>query len=245
MIDVRWLWVFLDEPAPDFEESLAFWATMTDAAPSARRGDHGEFLTLLPRSGDAWIKMQATGAGQGIHLDLDVDNAHEAADIATALGASQIGTIGDTVVLMLSPGGFAFCFTTTGTPRTQVRGADRDLLDQVCLDLPADLADAERTFWADLTGWPIVHVAARPEFHVMARPDGIPVRLMFQTRQLGEGPVTAHGDLACTDRGATVQRHLAAGATVVSEGPRWTVLTDPVGRTYCVTDRDPRTGLLP
>ena len=25
----------------------------------------------------------------------------------------------------------------------------------------------------------------------------------------------------------------------------WTVLVDPVGRRYCVTDRDPSTGLLP
>ena len=245
MIDVRWLWVFLDEPAPDFEESMAFWAAMTSTTPSPRRGEDGQFLTLLPDAGDAWIKMQATGVGQGIHLDFDVDDVHEAADVATGLGARRIGAIGDTVVLMRSPGGFGYCFTTTGTPRTQARETGRDLVDQVCLDLPADVADAERTFWADLTGWPMVQVAARPEFHVMTRPDGIPVRLMLQTRQTGGRNVTGHVDLACSDRAATVQRHLAAGATVVGNGPRWTVLTDPVGRTYCATDRDPGTGLLP
>ena len=245
MIDVRWMWVFLDEPAATFEVSLTFWAATTGTTASARRGDHDEFLTLLPSTHDAWIKMQATAIGQGVHLDLDVDDVHAAARDAVALGATHLATIEDSVIIVRSPGGFVFCFTTAGAPRAQDRDAGHDLMDQVCLDLPPDVADAELAFWATLTGWPVQQAKARPEFQVFTRPDGIPLRVMLQTRQAGAGPVTAHVDFACLDRAASVQRHVRDGATVIGEGPRWTVLTDPVGRTYCLTDRDPRTGLLP
>ncbi len=46
-------------------------------------------------------------------------------------------------------------------------------------------------------------------------------------------------DLACADREASVGRHLAAGARVVQVREGWTVMADPVGRVYCLTDRDP------
>ena len=50
----------------------------------------------------------------------------------------------------------------------------------------------------------------------------------------------AHLDLAADDRDAEVARHLALGATEVARARGWTVLTDPVGTTYCVTRRTPR-----
>jgi hypothetical protein len=51
--------------------------------------------------------------------------------------------------------------------------------------------------------------------------------------------VRAHADLACADRAASVARHLATGARVVEVRDGWTVMTDPVGRVYCLTDRRP------
>ena len=79
----------------------------------------------------------------------------------------------------------------------------------------------------------------------LIRPTGMPLRVLLQRRDEGDGPVTAHFDLATTDREAEVARHLALGAVVDGGGPRWTRLRDPAGMLYCVTDRDPVTGLLP
>ena len=63
--------------------------------------------------------------------------------------------------------------------------------------------------------------------------------MLFQRLDELTGPVRAHADIACVDRGTTLARHLAAGATVVAERQGWTVMADPVGRVYCLTDRSP------
>ena len=59
--------------------------------------------------------------------------------------------------------------------------------------------------------------------------------------------VSAHLDLASSDRAAEMRRHERLGAVVEQVHPAvgWTVLTDPTGLRYCITDRDPRTGLVP
>jgi hypothetical protein len=56
--------------------------------------------------------------------------------------------------------------------------------------------------------------------------------------------VSAHLDVGSPDRAAEVRRHLALGASLVAEEEFWTVLADPAGLPYCVTDRDPATGEL-
>ena len=40
------------------------------------------------------------------------------------------------------------------------------------------------------------------------------------------------------------ERHVALGATVLAREEFWTVLADPAGLPYCITDRDPATGEL-
>jgi hypothetical protein len=70
----------------------------------------------------------------------------------------------------------------------------------------------------------------------------IAVRIMLQRRD-DEAPASAHVDFAVADRAAETERHVRAGAEVVSVRGQWTVLRDPVGRIYCLTDRDPATGL--
>ncbi|EAQ00331.1 hypothetical protein JNB_09169 [Janibacter sp. HTCC2649] len=235
------MWAFLDTVEGHAEASEAFWRSVTRTEVSPRRGEQGEFATLLPERGDAWVKVQRALEAGGVHLDLDVDQPlPEAAAEAIRLGATEVARHDDVIVLQ-SPGGFTFCLTswaTTGSPTTQIRDGEPDLLDQVCLDVPSDLYAAELDFWERLTGWPR-RAGALPEFTSLTRPDGIPVRLLFQ--QLGEptGPVEGHLDFACHDREASRAAHVSAGASVVSEHEFWTVLRDPVGRIYCLTHRLP------
>ncbi|MGL5910814.1 MAG: VOC family protein, partial [Phycicoccus sp.] len=73
----------------------------------------------------------------------------------------------------------------------------------------------------------------------LERPRRIPFRLLLQRLDDAGGTVRAHVDLACTDRVASTVRHLALGARVLREREFWTVLSDPAGRVYCLTDRDP------
>lgn len=244
-LDIRWVWAFLDTPREDAGRSWAFWSTVTGWPLSARRGDTGELATLLPATGDPWVRLQAVDEGGGVHLDLDVDDPAAAAVQAQRLGAREVRrSDGDTVVVLTSPGGQAFCLTTwarAGSPSRQVRDGARELLDQVCLDIPMQAWDREVAFWADLTGWPYAE-SPEPEFAFLERPPALPVRLLLQRLEEPAGVVRAHVDCACADRAASRRRHEAAGAVVEQERGFWSVLRDPVGRRYCLTDRSPQQG---
>jgi hypothetical protein len=206
---------------------------------SPTRGEHGQFATLLPPRGESWLKLQALADGPGrLHLDLEVDDVRAAAARAERLGATRVGPVADDVVTLRSPGGFTFCLTAWHSDHDQVREGVPDLVDQVCLDVPEQGYAGEVAFWQNLTGWEWA-ASDEPELSFLRRPAGIPLRFLLQ--RLGEptGPVRAHADLSTVDRAATLARHLAAGATVVHEREQWTVMTDPVGRGYCLTDRSP------
>lgn len=241
MIDVRWVWAFLDTVESETNASETFWHTVTRTNVSPRRGARGEFATLLPERGDAWVKVQRVIDGGGVHLDLDVDQPlPQVAAEATSLGATEVARHDDVIVLR-SPGGFTFCLTSwsnAGSPTTQVREGEPDLLDQVCLDVPSDLYADELDFWEQLTGWQR-RAGSLPEFTSLTRPDGIPVRLLFQRLGEATGTVRGHIDFACRNREASREAHLAAGAEVVSEHEFWTVMRDPIGRIYCLTHRLP------
>ena len=239
MSGIRWTWLFLDTPRADVEESWRFWSNVTRWSLSPTRGDAGEFATLLPPREDSWVKLQAVLEGPGgVHLDLDTDDVPALAGRALSLGGRRTGAIGDEVVVLESPGGLPFCLTPWQGQRDQVRAGIPDLVDQVCLDIPQDRHDAEVAFWSELTGWDLVG-SDEPELSFLRRPPGIPLRFLFQRLGDPTGPVRAHADIACVDRRATCARHLAAGARVVREHEQWTVMADPVGRVYCVTDRLP------
>jgi hypothetical protein len=236
---VRRAWVFLDTPRAEADTSWRFWAHVTDSRLAPVRGADGEFSTLLPARGEPWVKLQAVGDGGGIHLDLDVDDVHTAATRAEGLGAERVGAIGDTVVLMRSPGGFPFCLTTWHGQEGQVREGLASILDQVCIDVPRSRWESETAFWSALTGWGL-RPSEEPGFSFLVRPAHIPLRVLLQRLDDEEGPVRGHPDLACSDRAADVARHVAAGASVVEERSFWTVMRDPVGRAYCLTDRSPQ-----
>ena len=112
-IPVRWLTVFLDFPAGSFGAGVAFWREVTGSALSPFRGAAEEFATLLPPSGDAYLRVQRTADGSGgHHLDLHVDPAvasvQQAAEWAVALGAN-VRHREPGLVISSSPGGFTFC----------------------------------------------------------------------------------------------------------------------------------------
>jgi hypothetical protein len=231
-MDVRWMTGFLDTPSRVAEP---FWQAVTGSGLSARRGPGGEFATLLPGGGDAYLRVQVVGDGPArAHLDLHVVGPAAQARRAVELGAAVVCEENGLVVLR-SPAGLAFCLVAWSGEAVRPVGG-RSLVDQLCLDLPVDGFDAEADFWAALTGF-ARRSGSRPEFDFLVRPEGMPLRLLLQ--RVG-GPVPGmHVDLACTDREAEVARHVSLGARVVRVRSRWTTLSDPAGRASCVTDRRP------
>lgn len=248
-MSIRWLTVFLDLPAAAFEADVRFWLQVTDSELSARRGPDGQFATVLPSLGDAYLRVQRVQAGPGgHHLDLHVDRAAESlAEVATraqALGA-RVQHVEDGLTVLASPGGFTFCLVPWDGERVvpepvRLDAGGLNRLDQLCLDIPPDRFDAEGRFWSSLTGWDR-RSSRLPEFAYLERPPELPVRILLQRREQAgaNDAVTAHLDLACSDVPALTERHIAAGARVLARFPYWTAMADPAGRPYCLTSRDP------
>lgn len=247
---ITWLTAFLDSPADAWDVSRQFWTAVTGYGLSAPRGEHGDFQTLVPPDGDGFLRVQRLHDGVArLHLDLHVADVRGAADRAAALGAREVAASGH--VVMASPGGLPFCFVREGERQRPVparwTAADgrthASLVDQVALDIPVAAWDTEVAFWVAVTGWEVTAAAPGSEFAPLRRPAAQPLRLL--PHRLGEpgGPVRAHLDLASTDRAAETARHVALGARIEHTGERWTVLVAPDGRRYCITDRDPVTGM--
>lgn len=239
----RWLTIFLDLPAADHQHGCDFWRAATGYQLSSPRGEHEEFATLVPPSGQAHLRIQRTrGQRFGAHLDLHVPDVEEAVVDAVAVGADLVSKPGHAI--MRSPAGFAFCLVPTGAERTPSApahwGGHRSRPDQLSIDLSHDAWDGERAFWTDLTGWPVTS-SSRPEFARLHTPAWLPVRILLQ--RLDSGRTCGHLDIAADDRAAEVERLSRLGATQVSCGPAWTVLSGPDRSIFCVTDRDPHTGL--
>lgn len=238
-----WVSAFLDFAPGGFDRGVEFWLGVTGYALSDRRGGAGEFATLVPPDGDDYLRVQRLGNGSGgLHLDLHVADPSISAEAAVELGAKVLVRHESGYVVLRSPGGFVFCTvrheaSRPPAPATWPDGT-RSQVDQVCLDIPPELHDAEVEFWEGLTGWEHTSSAA-PEFGRLDPPDPQPLRWLLQRLDDPGGQVTAHLDLAADDRDTEIGRHLALGATVARVHDGWTVLTDPVGTTYCITDRRP------
>jgi len=238
-MQIRWMYLFLDTPSPDAARSWSYWADVTRSTVSAVRGEHAHLATLLPAHGDAWLKVQAVDEGPGgVHLDVDSDDRDAFVSHASALGATVQATYHD-VVALRSPAGIVFC-ATVGETGAVDRHVDA-LADQACLDIPPAQFAAEVAFWRDLTGWVASEISDDDEFVSLRRPAEMPVRILLQRRD-DDTPASAHVDFATEDRAAETERHVRAGGEVVSVHRQWTVMRDPVGRIYCLTDRDPATG---
>lgn len=234
-----WMTAFLDLPADELEPAVAHWVGVTGYGTSTTRGETGEFASLLPADGDPHLKVQRLHDGPArIHLDLHVAEVAPAVDVAVAAGATL--RLREEHAVLESPGGFTFCLVSH---RAVVRPAPVDwgghtsIVDQVCLDVPPRLLDRELAFWSEVTGSEVV--PAGGEFSRLARPPGSPLQLLVQRLDDDQPRVTAHLDLATTDRAAETARHEALCAVVDGVFEDWTVLRPPAGLPYCITDRAP------
>ncbi|MCI3243087.1 VOC family protein [Streptomyces spinosisporus] len=244
MRQVRWVCAFIDRPADVFGAAGEFWTAVTGTRLSEVRGEHKEFARLVPEGADACLKLQGVASGPGgAHLDLCMDDVAGFAEAALRLGAEAVADQADLVVLR-SPAGQLFCAVPWQGESVRPPVVHGSRLDQICIDIAPSRYDAEIAFWsALLPDWRSLP-GALPEFHVLAPPPGLPVRVLLQ-RVGEERPTTAHLDLACTDITTTRTTHEHLGAKHITNGPHWTVMQDPTGSTYCLTGRDPQTGRLP
>lgn len=246
---LRWITAHLDLPADRYPAEIAFWEQVTGTRRSAARGVDSESRTLVPPSGDACLRVRRIADGPGgWHLDLHVTDAEATAERAAALGAA-VCAAADGRLVLVSPGGMVFCLVSDGDERHRPQprtwpGGHRSLADQVCLDIPPSAFDRETRFWSELTGWPD-HPTSRPEFRALTRPATMPIRLLLQRLDSESDHVTAHLDLACDDADAEAARQEGLGATLHFRSPHWITLLSPVGVAYCITRRNPDTGLLP
>lgn len=242
-MELQWITVFLDQPTASHERAVDFWTAVTATTTSPPRGEHDEFTTLLPSSGAAFCKAQATEDGRlGVHLDLHVTSIPEARLEAERLGATVVADPGH--VEMRSPAGVIFCLVDhqPGTEVPPAVGTPPSALDQVAIDVPASAFDAELDFWSVLLGWPRLPPRRFPEFARLDQPPGLPVRLLFQRLGADDSATSAsvHVDVGAGDgREVVAARHEDEGATRVATFEHWIVLRDPVGREYCVTAQEP------
>ncbi|HEY7260501.1 MAG TPA: VOC family protein [Trebonia sp.] len=240
----RWMTVFLDFRADAFEAGVAFWREVTGCGLSEFRGPAKDFATLLPPSGDAYLRVQRLlSGGGGCHLDLHTPagSLEEEADRAVALGARVRHREAGELIVADSPGGFTFCLVRWEGERFLPPPDGGSRVDTLCLDVPPARFDAEVAFWSALTGGE-ARPAPVPGFTSLKGPAGMPVRLLLQ-RLDDAAPgqrVRAHVDIGATDVASEVARHTGLGARVTATLPYWTVLADPAGREYCVVLRRPR-----
>jgi len=270
---VRWLTAFLDRTGPQVADAVRFWQLVTASTLSPTRGERGQFATFLPPDGEAYLRVQTLieGPGGG-HLDVHVADVDAAAARAVALGA-RARPLDDIVTLLSpaglrwclvpddpnpddpnpdeptgddpgpdDPGPDAVAGPRRPHPVMRADG-HACLVDQVCLDVPPELYQAECAFWQAITGWPLLPEDS-PEFTRLTGPAGVPLQLLLQRldRSPAGGRATCHLDLACSDVAAEVALHETWGARVVARFTGWTTLVDPSGVSYCVTRRDPYPG---
>lgn len=235
---IRWLTLFLDFPAGDFERGVAFWQAVTGSGLSERRGPDGEFATLLPPDGDPYLRVQRVHDGPGgCHLDVHVDLGDQSLDDAAAEAVALGGTVryreAGEVIILESPGGFGFCIVPWNGEKTVRQTSNR--VTQLCLDIPPDDLDHESAFWSKLTGQSL-NPGLAPGYVTLEKPPGMPLKLLFQRRdRVKPGDrVTGHVDFTSDAPEQDAKRHVAAGARVAAVRSGWAVMADPGNRPYCL-----------
>lgn len=239
----RWLTVFIDFAAGEFDAGTQFWSAITGYELSDSRGEHAEFATLVPPAGDAYLRVQRLGEGfTRLHLDVHVDDPRAVAGRAVGLGAEIVDASQPGHVVLHSPAGVVFClvaaFTGTVPPAAGWPRGQHSRLDQLCLDVPQAEYDAEVEFWQALLGGEWKVRRADPLATRMA--DGGALELRLQPSMLAP-ETNGHLHLATDDRVAEVERLVALGARKRVDRGSWTLLEAVGGLAICVVD-DPDGG---
>lgn len=239
---VRWLTAVIETPTA---ESERFWHRVT-ASTSDGSADAAGNVTLQPPDADPYVRLHR-GVGVRVRVVVHVADPSVAAERAAGLGAARLER--DDPTSVVSPGGLGLAFAIVDGPRHKPEpmhwpGGHRSILDQVCVDISPDTYDVEVAFLAALLGWP-VRPGVRAEFDYLVRQPEQALRVLLQRLdEPARGPTRTHLDLACDSVPDEMARHLALGATVAGEYPHWTTLRDPAGAAYCLTRRNPATGML-
>lgn len=231
-----WLTAFLDYPAGEFDAGVGFWRAATGYDLSAPRGEAGEFATLVPPTGDDYLRVQRLGDGvTGLHLDIHVVEPWTAAEAAMVAGAELVEESPHGFFVLRSPAGFPFCLTTlpAGAVPEPVRwpSGHRSRVSRFCLDIPRRGYEAEVVFFQQLLAGRWIEV---PEPETALRPAGsgaIDVRL--QPAELTRS-VTSHLHIVTDDLSAEVERLSALGARPRASRPGKTILEAPGGTALCV-----------
>ncbi len=246
-MDIKWLMAVIDLPHDVHDVGGDFWAQVSKTTKGEIHPEHPEYCHLNPAVGDMVLELQRVDEGvPAVHLDLVVDDVLGVSERALELGARHVSGTAKTHQVLTTPAGVTFCVVPWSGEAERpevIDPASPHAVDQICIDVPHGGFDDDIAFWEQLTGWP-QNSRTLSEFQSFDQPEHLPLRLLIQ--QLGvddTGGPRAHLDLAAGSHVASVvERHVAAGATVLDQRELWTALSDPSGAHYCVTSRTPRTG---
>lgn len=238
----HWLTVFIDFPEPEFRTGSGFWCAATGWEMSSLRGDRLEFASLLPPTGDGYLRVQRLADGPTrLHLDLHVTDPWPVAELAEGLGAELSWESPHGHLVMVSPGGLVFCLVPAAASQVPGPviwpGGHASRVAQICIDVPAAGYASEVAFWQTLLGgdW---EFRDRQEPVAIGHPAGCAVAVRLQQAQFARA-ADAHLHLASDDRIAEVERLQDLGAVRRAVRDGWTVMEAPGGMSFCVLDLDP------
>lgn len=107
----------------------------------------------------------------------------------------------------------------------------RILLRKIFVDVPSDVHDRTRDFWATALAAQAHRGVNYPEYHWLEHPATLGPVLV---QNVGDAPARYHLDIETDDVEAEVARLRAAGASEVDRHGDWVVLRDPAGLLFCV-----------
>ena len=203
--------------AVDVDRAATFWSQALGLSTDADRG--GRLTGAVPEQ-TVWINAvpEPVTVKQRVHLDLFVALVADLLD----LGARVLNVTPDWTVLADPEGGgelCAFVRDPAELPAYRVAEVVVDAADHVAIS----------RWWADRFGVSATHDQERGFSWIKGAP-GMPWPFVFQPVP---EPKTVknriHWDLY-----GDVDTVVEAGATVLAELPRWTVLADPEGNEFCV-----------
>jgi hypothetical protein len=231
-----WLTAFLDYPAGEFDAGVGFWRAATGYGLSTPRGEAGEFATLVPSSGNDYLRVQRLGEGPtGLHLDVHVPETWEAAERAMVAGAELVSESPHGYFVLRSPAGFPFCLVTAAAdvvpPAADWPAGHRSRVSRFCLDIPRRSYADEVVFFEQVLGGQWLTTPDHETALRLAGTAAIDIRL--QPAELARS-VTAHLHVATDDLEAEVARLSAHGAMPRASRRGKTILEAPGGAALCV-----------